>query len=665
MKRLNNFKKNKGLSTIVSTLLILLLVFVAVAILWVVVRNVISQGTEQVSLGKFTLDLKIEQVSINENSNSVSLKVKRNSGEGEFVGLKIIVSDDDNSDIFNENISLEVYEKKTFNLNLIEVNSSKIKKIEIVPIFQLSSGKQIVGDVKDTWEKSDSGNYYSGEIWTPECYNDSQCSDDKECVNSYCVLKNCESNSSCALTTCVGSTCQDTCGNVFSGQLNPDCPSLYYGTSPNGCGFCQCPSGYTASGSNCVLESPQLYCGDEICSSSINENCSNCEADCGECDGNYIEVLYYNDFEDDTVGKYLSQDSLDDWHAIPFIQSIDNTPMFPHASIYLENGNKVFRNDFEEGSLWCNDNGCFRANHYMGEGRDELYLSYMIKVSNGWAGSKGKIPSLNAYLTATPGGAGQCVTGYDRFTARMMFFGTSNGIGLQFYPYHIRNWEGDFYRDAFYDVKGYYPSSCEEVLEFVCDGWYCYNGVWHETAWTSELADFVSAYGREPNSALEFGEFIHNDRYVKFINEYGRQPNSCTEFAVYVNKDGAQPVLCGGYSGSGREIEGFTIESNRWYKFTERVVANDIGEENGYIEIFIDDKFIDRLEGLEFRATPDLKINNIGFDGFFGGDEGDEPKQDVTMYIDNVIVYRYLQGSGEPLGQEKSSSNRILPEVII
>ena len=47
--------KKKGLSTIVITLIIILISLVAVGIIWVVVRNVIQTGTEQVALGQFTL----------------------------------------------------------------------------------------------------------------------------------------------------------------------------------------------------------------------------------------------------------------------------------------------------------------------------------------------------------------------------------------------------------------------------------------------------------------------------------------------------------------------------------------------------------------------------------------------------------------------------------
>jgi len=52
--------KKRGLSAVVTTLLIILLVFVAVGIVWVVVRNVIEGGLEDVNLGAFTTSFDIK-----------------------------------------------------------------------------------------------------------------------------------------------------------------------------------------------------------------------------------------------------------------------------------------------------------------------------------------------------------------------------------------------------------------------------------------------------------------------------------------------------------------------------------------------------------------------------------------------------------------------------
>jgi len=279
----------KALSDVISTLLILLLVFVAVAILWVVIRNVINQGSEQVTLGKFTLDLKIDQVSVDEIANQVSVRVKRNTGDGEFVGLKIIVSDDENSDIFNFNGSLDVYEKKDFQFNLVQVNSSNIKKIQVAPIFRLSSGKEVVGDVKDTWESSEGISNFDDdeEIILPpanqtggECTVDSNCTADNYSPNYchasgdvyrnyfdfYCnatqqctyttapqIVQDCNSTQTCSGAVCVNNAVTPTCtdGIQNGGETGIDCGGSCPACSSPPTGNCihyngACGSGCTA-----------------------------------------------------------------------------------------------------------------------------------------------------------------------------------------------------------------------------------------------------------------------------------------------------------------------------------------------------------------------------------------------------------------------------------
>ena len=42
----------RGLSKVVTTLIVILLVLVAIGIVWVVVKDVITEGSEEVSTGK-------------------------------------------------------------------------------------------------------------------------------------------------------------------------------------------------------------------------------------------------------------------------------------------------------------------------------------------------------------------------------------------------------------------------------------------------------------------------------------------------------------------------------------------------------------------------------------------------------------------------------------
>ncbi|GAJ06677.1 unnamed protein product, partial [marine sediment metagenome] len=82
---------------VVTTLIIILLAIVAVGIVWVVVKNIISKGKEDISLTGLTLDLEILRASVDEDTRILSVTVKRKSGEGTLIGINFVISDGDNS----------------------------------------------------------------------------------------------------------------------------------------------------------------------------------------------------------------------------------------------------------------------------------------------------------------------------------------------------------------------------------------------------------------------------------------------------------------------------------------------------------------------------------------------------------------------------------------
>jgi len=462
----------RGLSTIVSTLLILLLVFVAVGILWVVVRNVVMQGTEQVSLGKFTLDLAIDQVQLNNATNSVSMKIKRNPGDGEFVGIKVIVFDEDNSEIFTINGSLKEYERKSYSFILQLIDVDNVKKIQIAPVFLLSSGKEAVGDVKDTWEKSESasGSY----IEIPNGNNSNlglECTVDSNCTGiansgNYCsgenVVRNnydyfCNSLNECDYnsTTSVVENCSAT-GKICSGGI---CVSLICsGDSTQSCTIANgvggqtriCTSGVWSSWGTCILVS---------CNSGYTPSGNSCVEEQIEDD---LVILYYNNFEQNQVG---SSSYKNDWsYCMPN----------PDAGIYKsssdsQNPTNVFRAYFPKGSWSLNNENGFRCHiEYNENGYDELYLSYRIKFQSGFDAVKGgKLPRLESYPSRFYTSL-TCPDGTDEFTGGMMFKkGDLNNPIPVFYLTHPDMWNATWYRETFYSMTGHYPEDCDEVVDLL------------------------------------------------------------------------------------------------------------------------------------------------------------------------------------------------------
>ena len=93
MKRGNmKLQNRKGLSTIVATLIIILLTLVAVGIIWVVIRNVVEGGAEQIDVSEKCIAVSLEAVSVTEGSPGVyAVTLKRGADSEGDIGVKVNV----------------------------------------------------------------------------------------------------------------------------------------------------------------------------------------------------------------------------------------------------------------------------------------------------------------------------------------------------------------------------------------------------------------------------------------------------------------------------------------------------------------------------------------------------------------------------------------------
>lgn len=85
-------ENKKGLSAVVTTLIIILLVLVAVGIVWVVVRNVVDTGAEQIEISSQCLAIDVQAVSVNETApGNYSITLRRSAGGNDIGGLKVVL----------------------------------------------------------------------------------------------------------------------------------------------------------------------------------------------------------------------------------------------------------------------------------------------------------------------------------------------------------------------------------------------------------------------------------------------------------------------------------------------------------------------------------------------------------------------------------------------
>ena len=136
-------ENKRGLSAIVATLIIVLLVLVAVGIIWVVIRNVIEEGTEQVDISTKCLAVDVRSVSVIPVSGEIgnySVTLNRLAGGEAIEGIKVVLFNDTiNSGVLDGFLTLIELETRTEKFDSAITNANKL---EFTVYFKDSSGAE-------------------------------------------------------------------------------------------------------------------------------------------------------------------------------------------------------------------------------------------------------------------------------------------------------------------------------------------------------------------------------------------------------------------------------------------------------------------------------------------------------------------------------------------
>jgi len=283
--------KKRGMSNIIAMLLVIMIVLIATAIIWFVIRNIIQSNADEISLQQFTIDLKIESLRI--TNETLNAKIKRNPGDGDLKGITFLVFDGRNTYIFEKmDVGLNPLAIKTFIIDYTET----ITKLSIAPIFETEQGKLVTGSIVDVYYVTGFGAFGGGDCI--DACESRECGPDPNaclfscgtcppttpaCIDGLCEAGNDSCDCSCALNICNTQNCTGGCGEICQGQLdgNYECTQVECGPDPIcgvECVFCE--TGYHCDGNACVVDCiPD--CGTRDCGTSPN-NCG--ENECGVCD---------------------------------------------------------------------------------------------------------------------------------------------------------------------------------------------------------------------------------------------------------------------------------------------------------------------------------------------------------------------------------------------
>jgi hypothetical protein len=153
-------KNNKGLSTVVTTLIIILLVLVAVGIIWGVVNNLLTKSKSNINANTRCMDIDIKATKVLDNGDGTFNVTLSRTSTGEAVdGVKAVIYN-------NESLNTEVldiaYAVNPLD-NVVKVTTAStnfptgftgtlIKKIEVTPYFTDDSGVEVLCPVTATKE---------------------------------------------------------------------------------------------------------------------------------------------------------------------------------------------------------------------------------------------------------------------------------------------------------------------------------------------------------------------------------------------------------------------------------------------------------------------------------------------------------------------------------
>lgn len=327
------------------------------------------------------------------------------------------------------------------------------------------------------------------------------------------------------------------------------------------------------------------------------------------------------------------------WQIWQFNTSIETEPILPYEDIEI-----IYKNTFEQDTL-----GIYRDDEIARDWDHGPYLIYKkghLSIEQDTNDTDN--PSKYVRVFHKQGSWGGMVPYEDSGTELYQYF--PEGYEELYFSYRIKIQEG-FENHA---TKGKIPSM-EGYLKPIYAG-HCVHG--NDSFWAAML--FVPA-----DAGIGISPFIyHVDMWKNTFNSYMNyeQYGSTCEEVYEKLKDNPD---YGGVYGSGGTVLGLPMTTGQWHTVTERVVVNELGTNNGIVEIFLDGNLYSQRTDYTFRTVEELKINILAFVSFFGGGEESAAMADTSFYFDDFLAYRFKAGYGQPVGNTPSAADRTLPAIAI
>ncbi|HED05162.1 MAG TPA: hypothetical protein ENI61_00590 [Ignavibacteria bacterium] len=135
----------RGISSIVVSLMMIVLVLVAVSVIWYSVKTILKGGTEQINQG--TKCLKIDVTTTNlicngTNNDTCSVTVTRNPGGEDIAGIKLVFTNSTGTKNYVYDVPGNIAPLEAKTESGINTNVSNANNVKVVIYFKDAAGKE-------------------------------------------------------------------------------------------------------------------------------------------------------------------------------------------------------------------------------------------------------------------------------------------------------------------------------------------------------------------------------------------------------------------------------------------------------------------------------------------------------------------------------------------
>ncbi|MBS3070970.1 hypothetical protein J4407_01570 [Candidatus Pacearchaeota archaeon] len=142
---LPNISEKKGLSGIVVTLILIVIVMSATLLIWFVVRDILGEGTENINVGAKCLDVNIEVAQLTctgVSSDVCTVSLTRNAGGDNIGGVKVVFSNETATKTYVHDAPGNIAPLETKTVSAIATGIKNADKAEPVVYFLDASGNE-------------------------------------------------------------------------------------------------------------------------------------------------------------------------------------------------------------------------------------------------------------------------------------------------------------------------------------------------------------------------------------------------------------------------------------------------------------------------------------------------------------------------------------------